>query len=86
MHKVSDICTFADLPIDKLADLMYHVSMLYGADNEIWTHPERWRDWPYEAAATIVHVSGRNGANSCRLCLKDERNVNSLIVESFFII
>ena len=75
------------LAIDKGDNLLYYVHMLKRADdNEIWTHPERWRDWPYEAAATIVHVSGRNGANSCRLCLKDERNVNSLIVESFFII
>ncbi|MGM9580908.1 MAG: hypothetical protein ACI3U2_06740 [Anaerovibrio sp.] len=29
------IALFADLPIDKLADLMYHGFMLYGADNEI---------------------------------------------------
>src|ERR1700735_1319011 len=32
-----------------------------------WTHPEGWRDWPYETPATTV-TSQREGANSREMC------------------
>ena len=32
-----------------------------------WTHPEGWRDWPYETPATTVK-SQREGANSRQMC------------------
>ena len=32
-----------------------------------WTHPEGWRDWPYETPATTV-TSQREGANSRQMC------------------
>src|SRR5271156_2047140 len=32
-----------------------------------WTHPEGWRDWPYETPATTV-TSPREGANSREMC------------------
>src|SRR5271165_2032475 len=32
-----------------------------------WTHPEGWRDWPYETPATTA-TSPREGANSREMC------------------
>src|SRR5215470_17797371 len=31
------------------------------------THPEGWRDWPYEAPPTILPATAGNGGNSIRL-------------------
>src|SRR5271167_4037574 len=44
------------------ADIVARLSLRHS-----WTHPEGWRDWPYETPATTV-TSQREGANSRQMC------------------